>query len=141
MVIFCAAPKKARNITFWRRLPIASKSCRVVGVRARLAGAGNDRHGNDRRRSCVVVLLRDNHLGRCRNITSHPARSAPGHSGTAHPRHHALAIDHTVGSLRVSLHTAHCTGLAARACGVRYERRCIGGRRHWHSARSRPRNS
>ncbi|CAH2244294.1 jg2596 [Pararge aegeria aegeria] len=52
-------------------------------------------------------MLRDNHLGRCRNITSHrPApRSAPGESSTAHPRHHTHTIDHTVAHTGLSLHS------------------------------------
>lgn len=88
MVFFALNPKSAKCIN---RSGVAYQWQPTHG-----GESGKDRLGSDVHAWCF--RLRDNHLGRCRNITSHrPAsRSAPGYVSTAHPCHHTHTIDHTV---------------------------------------------
>lgn len=81
----------------------------------------------------------NNHLGRWRNITSHPPAAPWSANGrgprTAHPGHGSLTTQHDHWYGRHGWHTrtalCHChrTGRGSRraACAVRSQRRCIGG--------------
>lgn len=122
MVFFALNPKSAKCIN---RSGVAYQWQPTHG-----GESGKDRLGSDVHAWCF--RLRDNHLGRCRNITSHrPAsRSAPGYVSTAHPCHHTHTIDHTVAvHSDVTAHTMALERGRAQTGDVRYERRCIGGTR------------
>lgn len=129
MVFFALNPKSAKCIN---RSGVAYRWQPTHG-----GESGKDRLGSDVHAWCF--RLRDNHLGRCRNITSHrPAsRSAPGYVSTAHPRHHTHTIDHTVAvHSDVTAHTMALERGRAQAGDVRYE---VWTPMHWrHSVRRGP---